>query len=186
MSDVKFTNKENKDTLLEHLQLSIPESINIEFPSNEALFSSGENSIQEANNKAQIVILKLLKDNEEERRKRRKPVLILISVLVVLQLVAFNAVIGGLVLGWWRTNNIEIATELLNFLKYYIGAVLVELRGMLAVITTDTFKSYSESLIKMITSNIWGGANKFTKLHSRKLKKDKEVEKSKESDENNC
>lgn len=182
MSEVNSSNIENQESVLNSLQSQIPESLNIDLPSREAFSSTGEDSIQEANNKAQTAILKLLKDNEEERRKRRKPVLIFVSVLVVLQLVAFNVIIGSLVLGWWGTENIEIAIELMDFLKYYIGAVLVELLGMLAVIITDTFKSYSEPLIKTIASYIWGSAEKKAKVNGSRSNRSRESNELKEND----
>lgn len=137
-----------KASVITELQQSIPQEMQIEMPA-----LSGETKdekIESANEKTRLSLLKILQKSEDARLKQQKPVLYIIGGCVLLQLIFFNVVMAMLVWQWWGTEDTVLATALLDFLKYYIGAVVVELVGMLVFITRSAFTSNSKKIIERI------------------------------------
>ncbi len=85
--------------------------------------------------------------NEEQKRQQRTTVLAVITRLVVIQMIFFNLVVVLLLatvvldLPYLKSMSIETVTALLDFLKYYISATIVELLGMLLFIVRNLFNS---------------------------------------------
>ena len=122
----------------------------------DTLFSekSAEEKIFEANNKAREALLGSYIKEEGLRQQRQKPITIAIIILLSVQLILFNVLIFILVLNGAKTIESEIFSHLLDFLKYYIGAVVVELLGLIATITANTFSSnLSKNISKMFYEN---------------------------------
>lgn len=118
--------------------------------------AEAEKIIVQANDNAlnaQSSILALIADSEKARLEKQKPVLYWVIAFVGSQLLAFNAIIA-LVIWSAATNSSNGNFALIfEFLKYYIGAVLVELIGMIVFITQSTFKSVTKQMLKIVSDN---------------------------------
>ena len=105
-------------------------------------------------NDAKLAIIKSYAKNEKERAERQKPLLWIVVGLTALQLIAFNVIIAMIACAAFKTENSEIILQLFEILKYYIGATVVELIGMVWFITRDTFSSNHIKMMKlMFTDN---------------------------------
>ncbi len=109
-----------------------------------------EEKINEANERIRKELLKIYAEEEKLRQKRQKPIMISVMVLLFVQLVCFNVLMFILVLDSAKTIEIEVFRLLLDFLKYYIGAVVVELIGLIVTITANTFSSHLSKNISKI------------------------------------
>ncbi len=109
-----------------------------------------EEKINEANERIRKELLKIYAEEERLRQKRQKPIMISVMVLLFVQLVCFNVLMFILVLDSAKTIEIEVFRLLLDFLKYYIGAVVVELIGLIVTITANTFSSHLSKNISKI------------------------------------
>ena len=84
-------------------------------------------------------------ENERQKQRFKRNILILVSVLTSIQLVFFNAVVVFVVMActtkmeFFKNLSVGEITEVLGFLKYYIGATVVELLGMLLFIIRYVF-----------------------------------------------
>lgn len=101
-------------------------------------------------NDAKLAIIKSYAKNEKERAERQKPLLWVIVGLTALQLIAFNAIIAMIAFAAFKTENSEIVLHLFEILKYYIGATVVELIGLVWFITRDTFSSNHIKMMKLM------------------------------------
>lgn len=81
---------------------------------------------------------------EDTHLKQQKPVGIIIAIAVGLQLIAFNVLIFTIVL---QNYDIETLRILLDFMKYYTGAVIIEMLGMCWLVVKGV---YSVSIGKMV------------------------------------
>ena len=101
-------------------------------------------------NDAKLTIVKSYANNEKERAERRKPLLWVVVSLTAFQLVAFNFIIVMIACLAFKSENSEVILRLFEILKYYIGATVVELIGMVWFITRDTFSSNHIKMMKLI------------------------------------
>lgn len=99
---------------------------------------------------AKIAIIKSYTTNERERSNRQKPLLWLVVGLTGLQLIAFNVIIGVMIHKIFTTGKPEVILPFFEILKYYIGATVVELIGMILFITRDTFSSNHFKMMQMM------------------------------------
>ncbi|MBQ7327196.1 MAG: hypothetical protein IJW93_06970 [Clostridia bacterium] len=81
--------------------------------------------------------------SENTHLEQQKTVGIIIAVCVVLQLITFNVLIYLVTLGNY---DLERTQALLDFMKYYTGAVIVEMLGLCLVVVNGV---YSKSIEKM-------------------------------------
>ena len=159
--------KENESKrIVEELKGSIPSDPTVKMPGNPEdsvkngeKNSSAEAKVDDANTKTKNTLLGLLDKSEAARLSQQKPLLRAIVACVGAQLLLFNVVIILLIIQWWGTENSTIVTGLLEFLKYYIGAVVVELIGMIVFITKSTFTSYAGKMIEKLIGSVWGSRN---------------------------
>lgn len=101
-------------------------------------------------NSAKIAVINSYISHEGTRIENRKPILRIVAWLTLLQIVTFNALMGIIIFLSFKNTNIEIQLKLFDILKYYIGATVVELIGMLTFITTATFSSNHFKTMKLI------------------------------------
>lgn len=87
---------------------------------------------------------------EAARTNREQPVLKALIVLTVIQIVAFNVIIGGAGIYVFRLNSLEGISLYFDILKYYIGATVVELIGMFAFIVKSTFSSSHSKMMEIL------------------------------------
>lgn len=99
---------------------------------------------------ARLAVIRSYVDNEKQRVIRQKPLLIVITILASVQLVAFNVMIFVILDFSFNTGNLEIINQMLNLFKYYIGATIVELIGLLVVITKGTFSSNHVKIMRLL------------------------------------
>lgn len=103
--------------------------------------------VDKDNDKAQLAIIKAYTDHELERVKRQKWLLWAVVLLTAGQLIFFNYVIYLTLTQSFQTaqletiSNLDVINNLFEILKYYIGATVVELIGMVLFITKGTFSS---------------------------------------------
>lgn len=123
----------------------IPDALQSDLPKQE---QTSEQSIEDINTKAENSLLKILDKSETERLKQQKPRRNCLLFFVGVQLFAFNGVIIYMVYRMCEKLDAQIITSILDFCKYYIGAVFLELIGMIWFITRSTFTSTSKDIIK--------------------------------------
>lgn len=131
--------------VFERLKQRIPKSVESDLPKQRP---SSNKTIQEINENALSILMGVLSSSEEARIKQQKPLQISLLVFVGIQLIFFNGIICALVVYFFRLNDQSIIGHILDFLKYYVGAVLVELIGMIMFITKSTFTSPAQDIIK--------------------------------------
>lgn len=169
------TKEKESKRIAEELKDAIPSDPTVKMPSysedsdgnGEKKFST-EAKVDDANTKTKNTLLALLDKSEKARLSQQKPLLVTIGVCVGVQLLLFNVVIILLIIQWWGTENATIVTELLEFLKYYIGAVVVELIGMIVFITKSTFTSYAGKMIEKLVGSVWGARNDMSQKSDEK------------------
>lgn len=105
------------------------------------IIDSANSSAISAMDNARLAVLRSYAQNEKERTDRQKPLLYAIVGLTIVQLLVFNLIIG--LIAWWTYKNGEtsVVLQFFDILKYYIGATVVELIGMIWFITRGTFSS---------------------------------------------
>lgn len=93
------------------------------------------NSADKVNEYNSAILAAYIK-SEEQHLKQQKPVAIIIAVVLAIQLILFNILIYIVAL---RDFDIETRTLLLEFMKYYIGAVIVEMLSMCWIIVRGVY-----------------------------------------------
>lgn len=112
---------------------------------------------------------KLFFESEKQKQSLRSKIVSFIRILIVLQLIFFNFIIGfiifAVIVKCTRFNALSttIVSSLLGFLKYYISATIVELLGMLFFITQYSFSK--------IDRNYYNGVKQKTKTGKQKKEK---------------
>ena len=83
--------------------------------------------------------------NEKQKRKFRKQIINIIRVFTWIQLIFFNGVVGFIIfattvdVGWLKITELATIQNMLDFLKFYVGATLVELIGLFGIIIRFVF-----------------------------------------------
>lgn len=83
--------------------------------------------------------------NESQKRSQRTAILVIVSVLIFIQLIFFNMIVAVMLasitmdLSIFKNVGTEIAGLILDFLKFYVSATIVELLGMLLFIIKNVF-----------------------------------------------
>lgn len=124
-----------------------------------------ERLIQEHNDKmllilkdAELVAVWAFVKNEVERTKRQKPLLFIVAGFTFLQLLAFNLVVAVCA---WRiisTAELDIIAQVIDLVRYYIGATVVELIAMLLYIVTGTFATHHiKTMDALLNKTRWHG-----------------------------
>lgn len=93
---------------------------------------------------------------EKQKQAWRDKIVGFIRGLIVFQLIVFNLIIGfiivSIIVNYTNFNKLStsITSSLLNFLKYYISATIVELLGMLFFITQYSFSKIDENYFNSV------------------------------------
>lgn len=82
--------------------------------------------------------------------KGQKPVGIIIAIAVGLQLIAFNVLIYIVALSNYDFETLKI---ILDFMKYYVGAVVVEMLGLCLIVVRGVFSMSIGKVVKQILAN---------------------------------
>lgn len=122
--------------IFSELENQIPSQPKVEVKSEK----SGKNKIDDYNTD----IIKMYLMGEQTHLEGQKPVSIIIAIAVLLQIIAFNVLIYIVSLKTHDTTKLEL---LLDFMKYYTGAVIVEMLGLCLIVVKGVFPM---SLGKMV------------------------------------
>lgn len=150
--DTPLSYEQLKNQLLEEVPVELKFSVQ-DTPSEEeveSIIDDANSKAIDALNNAKFAIIRSYSENEKERAKRQKPLLYIVVLLTALQLIAFNLVIGSIVIHSFQTKDSTIILQLFEILKYYIGATVVELIGMIWFITRDTFSSNHTKMMELM------------------------------------
>lgn len=139
--------EECADVVSKALDGAFPEEITIDFDNH---VNNTKSIIEESNEKAKSAIIKSYAENETERVKRQKYLLWAVVALTAVQMVFFNLVIAGVVYLSFKSGAQDTINSMFDILKYYIGATVVELIGMIVYITSGTFSSSHVDTMKML------------------------------------
>jgi hypothetical protein len=118
--------------LIEELESYVPDSLTTCLP------KESQNSFRDKVNGYNSRVLKQYIKTEEAHLIMQKKIAIIIAVGVFLQIIAFNVIMFFVVLKDFDAAQYEL---MLDFLKYYIGAVVVELLGLCAFIVRSVYKT---------------------------------------------
>ena len=127
------------------LKNQVPDSVTFGLASPPSPKSKDE-IVDKDNDRASAAIIKAYTDHEIARVKRQKWLLLVIVLLTAGQLIFFNYLIYFTITKSFQTAQLEaintdVIDNLFTILKYYIGATIVELIGMIWFITKGTFSS---------------------------------------------
>ena len=143
---------------IDELIAGFPKEVSVNLPQDDI---PSENKIAKANIKAEealfdarLKITNLYIECEQKRLEQQKPLLDAVIGLTKIQLICFNVVICVLTyviatVSFFKMD-LELWKVMLDFLKYYIGAVVVELLGMLFFIAKSTFSSNYNKIMENI------------------------------------
>lgn len=142
----------------EVLKAEVPSDTSVDVPKAHA---SSEEIINDANERAETsltnarsAIVKHYIQCEQNRVEQQKPLLKATINLVTVQIWLFNIIIFlfsvVVVVISIVNNDIEPLLSLFDFLKYYVGAVLVELLGMLLLIAKSIFSSNYGKIMELM------------------------------------
>lgn len=132
------------------LENQVPLVQESQIPSEDNAASKTKNIIKQANNQTLESILGFISKSEDARIERQNPVLYVVLVLTLIQLLVFNGLISFVIYSAVKTPEAGNLPIIVEFLKYYIGAVLVEMIGMIVFITKSTFTSSTKEMLNIV------------------------------------
>lgn len=124
------------DSIFQELKENIPEKSKIDVKT--------EKTRTKKIAKHNQAIIETYLNGEISHLQQQKPIAIIIALATLLQLIAFNVLIYLIIL---KFNDKATLSILLDFMKYYTGAVIIEMLGMCLIIVKGV---YSISLNKMV------------------------------------
>lgn len=142
-----------EDELSKRLQQSVPQSVTLDFNERPAIDVT-QAKIATENDKFQLAVIDAYTDNEKARVKRQRWLFGVLVVFTGAQLWFFNKVINTTVSSSFEIimqhEQFDLLTDLYDILKFYIGATVVELIGMIATVTAGTFSSSHVKTMNML------------------------------------
>lgn len=149
MGEEQSATTEFSAEVLELFKESFPYRVKTKLP---VIKDSPEDKVNKANQEAQDKLIDAYAQVINQQLILQRPLSAWIIVLFGLQLLILNGIIVFLIVICMK--NDATLPILLDFLKYYIGAVVVELLGLVAIIIKSTFSSSLPKIIeKVISSN---------------------------------
>lgn len=158
MSELGHSDNSSLDQALKNKVPS--KNVDVVLPENEA--QSPEDKIEEANEDTSDLLRKSAIEKiieaytkaETERSGRQTPLFQCIRWITVVQLIAFNLIIAVTGICSFLSNDNEVITLFFEICKYYIGAIIVELIGMLAFIMKGTFSSEHIDMMRLVLEGL--------------------------------
>lgn len=139
------------DSAAKTLASQVPSAPESDIPNQK---NESDRIIKQANDKAINAlssIIGLITESERSRLEKQKPVLYCVIGFVGSQLFVFNGLIAfSIIYSAIKNPGIANFSIIFEFLKYYIGAVLVELIGMIVFITKSTFTSSTKEMLNIV------------------------------------
>lgn len=143
---------------LDNLSDEIPQQPNINIPQKSISY---QEEIDDINAKAESAmvdsrakLINLYIDCEKERLNQQKPLLESVIKLTKTLIWLFNIVIGlitvAVIILCFVQSDTSILQNLFDFLKYYVGAVVIELIGMLIFIVKGVFSTNYNKIMESV------------------------------------
>lgn len=139
----RFSQELNK--ILNQLSQSIPNNIEVKIPD---IQKTSDKTVEELNDELKNQVIKSFVKGENQRLSLQKPISNWVFIIFSIQLVIFNFIIFYLILKYLPNLNEESLKLLLDFLKYYIGAVVVEIIGFISIVLKSTFSFNTKKIIE--------------------------------------
>ena len=135
--------------VLELFKESIPDKVKTKLPVAKA---SSEDKVTRANEESQDKLIAAYTQVVKQQLKLQRPLSAWIIALFGIQPLILNGIIVFLIVVCMKSET--LMPLLFEFLRYYIGAVVVELLGLVAIIIKSTFSSSLPKIVeKMFSSN---------------------------------
>lgn len=96
----------------------------------------GEDVVKEHNKMMNNIIQSYI-NSEDQHITLQRPVAIFLGILLLIQLLAFNTLVYFILIS---RSDLEYLTLVLDFLKYYISVVIVEILGMCLIVVKNIYK----------------------------------------------
>lgn len=129
-------NKSIIDDLFNQLETELdgkfPEELDIQLEN----IRPGEDVVKEHNKMMDNIIQSYIK-SENQHITLQRPVAIFLGILLLIQLLAFNTLVYFILIS---RSDLEYLTLVLDFLKYYISVVIVEILGMCLIVVKNIYK----------------------------------------------
>lgn len=132
-----------KGYIQQSLSSVVPDKIRSDLPET----NDYNKTIDEINSKAITSLINILENIERERLQQQKPLRNCLLVFVGIQMLFFNGVIVYMMVRLGNAQGVN-PSELLDFLKIYMGGALAELIAMVFFITRSTFASTGQDIVK--------------------------------------
>lgn len=147
MSDNSQNNDKEFDEILNQLFQSMPNNLEVDIPDVEEV---SVEKIERINDSLQNQIIDSFVKGENQRLSLQKPISNWVFIIFSIQLLVFNFIIFYLIFRHMPNFNNKSFELLLGFLKYYIGAVVVEIVGFVSIVLKSTFSFNSKKIIENI------------------------------------
>lgn len=151
-----------EDELSKKLQQFVPQNVTLDFDERPT-FDVTQSKIATENDKFQLAVIGAYTDNEKARVGRQRWLFFVLVIFTGAQLWFFNKVINTTVSSSFEIimqhEQFDLLTDLFDILKFYIGATVVELIGMIATVTAGTFSSSHVKTMNMLLKNSKGKKN---------------------------
>lgn len=147
MSDDSQKFFQELNEILNQLSQSIPNNIEVEIPD---VQKTSDKKVDELNDELKNQVIKSFINGENQRLSLQKPISNWVFIIFSVQLVVFNFIIFYLIFKYLPNLNEESLKLLLDFLKYYIGAVIVEIIGFISIVLKSTFSFNTKKIVENI------------------------------------
>ncbi len=147
MSDDSQKYSKAFEEIFNQLSKSIPNNIKVNIPDIKEI---SDKKVEEFNDELKNQVIKSFVKGENQRLSLQKPISNWIFIIFSVQLVVFNFIIFYLILRYLPNSNAETLKLLLGFLKYYIGAVVVEIIGFISIVLKSTFSFNTNKIVENI------------------------------------
>ena len=145
-----------EDELSKKLQQFVPQNVTLDFDECPT-YDATQSKIATENDKFQLAVIGAYTDNEKARVRRQRWLFFVLVIFTGAQLWFFNKVINTTVSSSFEIilqyEQFDLLTNLFDILKFYIGATVVELIGMIATVTAGTFSSSHVKTMNMLLKN---------------------------------
>lgn len=147
MSDDSQKFHQELNEILNQLSQSIPNNIKVNIPD---IKEKSDKKVEKFNDELKNQVIESFVKGENQRLSLQKPISNWVFIIFSVQLVIFNFIIFYLILKYLPNLNENSLKLLLDFLKYYIGAVVVEIIGFISIVLKSTFSFNTKKIVESI------------------------------------
>ena len=144
------TKNDGTEEIIEQFVSFFPKSLQLDISDTKKSKKKSEEKINNANESIEEKIVDAFVASEEQKTSRQKPIANYVLIIFAMQLIAFNLIMFFIVyktINHFETHNF---LEIIEFLKYYVGAVVVELIALVTIIVKGSFTLKSNSIVEQI------------------------------------